>query len=139
MTLDNRGSFRLGKQDKEQDKLKIKLKVISWDTEKFSRILHIDGLKSSDIVKSLILDDNIANIYKAGVGVGKSGSFFFYSSDSRFILKTMKGSEKKVILDILDDLINYYQAVNNQSLIAKIYGVFTIKTNIFNTIHVLIM
>ena len=139
MTLDNRGSFRLGEQDKEQDKLKIKLKVISWDTEKFSRILHIDGLKSSDIVKSLILDDNIANIYKAGVGVGKSGSFFFYSSDSRFILKTMKGSEKKVILDILDDLINYYQAVNNQSLIAKIYGVFTIKTNIFNTIHVLIM
>ena len=90
-------------------------------------------------MKSLTLDENISNIYKAGVGVGKSGSFFFYSSDKRFILKTMKSSEKKVILDILDDLINYYQVVNNQSLIAKIYGVFTIKTNIFNTIHVLIM
>ena len=51
----------------------------------------------------------------------------------------MKSSEKKVILEILDDLIKYYQSVENKSLIAKIYGVFTLKTNIFNTIDVLIM
>ena len=71
--------------------------------------------------------------------MGKSGSFFFYSSDHKFILKTMKNSERKVILDLVDDLINYYEVINNQSLIAKIYGVFTIKTNIFSTINVLIM
>lgn len=51
----------------------------------------------------------------------------------------MKDSELKLMLEIIDDQINYYKAVNNQSLIAKIYGVFTIKTNVFNTIHVLIM
>jgi hypothetical protein len=51
----------------------------------------------------------------------------------------MKSSEKKVILEILNDIVNYFQVVNNQTLLAKIYGVFTIKTNIFDTIHVLIM
>lgn len=51
----------------------------------------------------------------------------------------MKSSEKKVLLTILDDLIEYYKAVNNKSLLAKIYGVFTIKTSKFDTIHVLIM
>ena len=43
------------------------------------------------------------------------------------------------MLEILDDLIEYYQSVDNKSLIAKIYGIFTIKTNKFNTIHVMIM
>ena len=51
----------------------------------------------------------------------------------------MKHSELKVILNIVDDLINYYEIINNKSLLAKIYGVFTIKTNLFNTIHVLLM
>lgn len=51
----------------------------------------------------------------------------------------MKESEMKVILDIIDDLINYFEIINNQTLIAKIYGVFTIKTNLFDTIRVLIM
>jgi hypothetical protein len=51
----------------------------------------------------------------------------------------MKNSEKNVILGIVDNLIEYYEVVNNQSLIGKIYGVYTIKTNIFSTIHVLIM
>lgn len=30
---------------------------------------------------------------KAGESEGKSGSFFFFSTDRRFILKTMRGSE----------------------------------------------
>ena len=70
--------------------------------------MKLDGIRESDIMDSLNLNDNVSSIFKSGEGMGKSGSFFFYSSDNRFILKTMKSSEKKVILEILDDLINYY-------------------------------
>lgn len=101
------------KQQYRKDHIKIKLKVISHKQEKFAKILKLDGLSPIDVTSSLKLDKNIKNICKAGQGVGKSGSFFFYSSDNKFILKTMTSSEKKVILDLVDDLINYYEVVNN--------------------------
>jgi 1-phosphatidylinositol-4-phosphate 5-kinase len=44
-----------------------------------------------DVEKSLspINDENIKSIFKAGEGMGKSGSFFFFSHDTNFLIKTM--------------------------------------------------
>jgi hypothetical protein len=36
---------------------------------------------------------NLANARAAGEGAGKSGSFFFFSHDRKFIVKTMFESE----------------------------------------------
>jgi len=35
------------------------------------------------------IDKNVENIFKSGEGMGKSGSFFFFSHDERFLIKTM--------------------------------------------------
>lgn len=70
-------------------------------------------------------------VFKAGQGAGLSGSFFFFSHDNKFLIKTMNSKERKLLLGMLDDMIEHYKATNNQSLIARIYGVFTIKTNLF--------
>lgn len=43
-------------------------------------------------------------VFKAGEGAGKSGSFFFFSHDRKFIIKTMTKSELKLMLRILPDL-----------------------------------
>lgn len=51
----------------------------------------------------------------------------------------MRGSEKLKILEMVDEMIDYLKQNGNQSLIARIYGVFTIKTNIFKSIDFLIM
>ena len=40
---------------------------------------------------------------------------------------------------MLDDFINYLELNNNESLIAKIYGVFTIKSNVFKAVDIMIM
>lgn len=40
---------------------------------------------------------------------------------------------------MLDDLINYLEVYNNESLLARIYGVFTIKTFAFAPVDVIIM
>ena len=40
---------------------------------------------------------------------------------------------------MLTDLIAHYNHTNNLSLLARIYGVFTIKTNKFASVDVLIM
>tara|TARA_B110000285_G_scaffold202767_1_gene238328 strand:- start:111 stop:452 length:342 start_codon:yes stop_codon:yes gene_type:complete len=78
-------------------------------------------------------------VFNAGEGAGQSGSFFFFSEDKKFLIKTMRGSEKQKMLEMVDEMIAYLKENNNQSLIARIYGIFTIKTNVFKSIDFLIM
>jgi 1-phosphatidylinositol-4-phosphate 5-kinase len=101
--------------------------------------MAIDGISPTDIKASLSLEQNRSNVFEAGEGEGMSGSFFFYSSDKKFIIKTLRGKEKKILLNMLDDFIYHLFQNNNESLIAKIYGVFTIKTDRFAPLDFMIM
>ncbi|KAG5036289.1 hypothetical protein AAZX31_04G233300 [Glycine max] len=57
---------------------------------------------------------------------GKSGSFFYLTQDDRFMIKTVKKSEVKVLLRMLR---SYYQHVSKyeNSLVTKFYGVHCVK------------
>ena len=77
-------------------------------------------------------------IFRANQGDGKSGSFFFFSADRKFIIKTLRGSEKNKLLSIMKDLITHY-TVNKDSLLSRIYGLFTLKSKFFDPIDVIIM
>ena len=101
--------------------------------------MKLDGISSEDIMHSLSVELNRNQAFKAGQGAGASGSFFFFSYDHRFIIKTMTNSEKNNLLEMLDDLILHYKAGNNSSLIARIYGVFRVQTNSFKPFNFMIM
>lgn len=77
-------------------------------------------------------------IFKANQGEGASGSFFFHSKDRRFIIKTLQRNEKKILLQMLDDLITHYEK-NPNSLLARIYGMYTLKSQYFSSVDVVIM
>ena len=51
----------------------------------------------------------------------------------------MKKSEKKRLLSMLDDLIKHFETTENNSILARIYGVFTIKTNVFGEVDLMLM
>ncbi|CAA3033343.1 Phosphatidylinositol 4-phosphate 5-kinase 2 [Olea europaea subsp. europaea] len=57
---------------------------------------------------------------------GKSGSFFYLTQDDRFMIKTVKKSEVKVLIKMLP---RYYQHVSRyeNSLVTKFYGVHCMK------------
>ena len=40
---------------------------------------------------------------------------------------------------ILEDYVNHIKGMNNQSMLARIYGIFKVKTSFYATIDVLIM
>lgn len=101
--------------------------------------MELDGITQKDIMKSLKINDNIKNVFRAGEGVGQSGSFFFFSKDNKLLIKTMRGTEKKVLINMLDDLIEHFTKTNNDSLLARIYGLYTIKTNVFKSVDVIVM
>lgn len=57
---------------------------------------------------------------------GKSGSFFYYSRDFRFIIKTIHHSEHKQLRRILKDY--YFHVKNNpNTLISQFYGLHRLK------------
>lgn len=57
---------------------------------------------------------------------GKSGSFFYLTQDDRFMIKTVKKSEVKVLIKMLP---SYYQHVcrYENSLVTKFFGVHCVK------------
>lgn len=57
---------------------------------------------------------------------GKSGSFFYYSRDYRFIIKTIHHSEHKQLLKILKDYHEHVKA-NPNTLISQFYGLHRVK------------
>ena len=59
----------------------------------FKKLRENDGLASETLLESLDPEANQSNVFKAGEASGASGSFFFFSMDKKFIVKTMTTEE----------------------------------------------
>ncbi len=62
----------------------------------FAAIRKMDGITTNMIQKSLHTELNRLQVFKAKESAGKSGSFFFFSYDKKFLLKTMNENELTV-------------------------------------------
>lgn len=75
----------------------------------FEKIQASSKLSLKILKDSLHPKYNRDMIFKAGEGAGRSGSFFFFSHDSRFIIKTMTNSELKLLVSILPDYVSHFE------------------------------
>lgn len=69
---------------------------------------------------------------------GKSGSFFYFSRDYRFIIKTIRHGEHKFFLKILKDYHAHVKA-NPHTLLSRFYGLHRVKLPRGRKIHFVIM
>lgn len=69
---------------------------------------------------------------------GKSGSFFYFSRDYRFIIKTIHHSEHKFLLSILKDYYHHVRT-NPHTLLSRFYGLHRVKLPRGRKIHFVIM
>jgi hypothetical protein len=74
------------------------IRVTEWSPDIFAHLRHLDGKDRTESGKSffeqsLAPENNIDMVFKAGESQGKSGSFFFFSKDRHFIIKTMTNSD----------------------------------------------
>ncbi len=69
---------------------------------------------------------------------GKSGSFFYFSRDYKYIIKTIHHSEHKFLRKILKD---YYEHVteNPNTLLSQFYGLHRVKMPYGKKIHFVVM
>uniref|UniRef100_A0A1J3I8U3 Phosphatidylinositol 4-phosphate 5-kinase n=1 Tax=Noccaea caerulescens TaxID=107243 RepID=A0A1J3I8U3_NOCCA len=88
----------------------------------FRNLREMFKLDAADYMMSICGDDGLREISSPG----KSGSIFYLSHDDRFVIKTLKRSELKVLLRMLP---RYYEHVGDHenTLITKFFGVHRIK------------
>ena len=69
---------------------------------------------------------------------GKSGSLFYYSSDYRFIIKTIRRTEHEYLRRILR---HYYEHMkrNTNSLLTRFFGLHRVKAHGGNNIYFVVM
>ena len=99
----------------------------------------LDSVTKYDINTSLAMEQNRDSIFRSGEGAGKSGSFFFFSQDNKFLIKTATDGEKNLLIKLLDPLTEHIQSSENESLLARIYGLFTVSSNVFASVSIILM
>ena len=92
----------------------------------FGKLFECNQLSLQMLNNSFDPELNREQAFQSGEGSGKSGSFFFLTHDKKFMIKTINASELKIMLNILPSYIKHHLKYPD-SLISKIFGVFTVK------------
>ena len=95
----------------------------------FHSLRLLCSLQKKDILDSLNPINNAdkitADVEKEKTA-GNSGSEILFTSDKRFLIKSMKAEEKALMIQIVSDYVTHLVS-NEKSLIAKIYGIFSVS------------
>lgn len=106
----------------------------------FRDLRELEGITSRDIINSLRPENNLKAIKGAGESQGKSGSFFFFSQDKRFIIKTMNDGELATFKGMFKNYQEYIKAKQGKgTLLARIYGIFTVCLEDIVPVHLIMM
>lgn len=116
----------------------------------FYNLRKLYGIKNEDYIKSLGPENFLGNLLMVKnrslrelCSAGKSGSFFYYSYDSKFVLKTISTDEFEFFQEILEDYYTHMHFHQN-TLLQRFFGLhtmffndikmhFVIMNNVFNT------
>lgn len=104
--------------------------VTSFAPKVFRSIREMDGIDEHVLMRSIDPRHNRFQIFKVNDGQkhtagGKSGSFFFFTQDRKYIVKSMKESEVRKLLKILQSKLEYLKYHN--SLLSRVYGIYKVK------------
>jgi hypothetical protein len=90
----------------------------------FRQLRQRYGISPTSYLRSLCGEEALREATTAG----KSGSLFYYSSDDRFILKTLSKQEASVLLSILPQYY-FHMMKNPESLITRFFGLHRVTTH----------
>ncbi|CAH9062439.1 unnamed protein product [Cuscuta europaea] len=81
-------------------------------------------VEPDDYINSICGNDALRELSSPG----KSGSFFYLTNDDRYMIKTLKKAEVKVLIRMLNSYYNHVHGLDN-TLITKYFGLHCLKLN----------
>ena len=115
------------------------IQIIEYAPKVFAYLRKLDNIDLDFLKESLSPDANRESVFKAGESQGKSGSFFFFSHDKNFIIKTMTDNDLKTFKSFITSYFKRIDSNPQESLLARIYGVYTIKMEEVEPVHLILM
>lgn len=104
----------------------------------FEELRQLNGISAAAYQHCLHPDRFLASLDTQKFSEGKSGSFFCFSPDKNFIMKTIPESEAIVLRKILPDYYHHLSA-NPSSFIIRLYGLHSLKIQNDVEIFVVVM
>ena len=120
----NRGSVDFTEQAKATEDEPVEF--VQHAPRLFYQLRKIEGITAEDLQHSFDPAANRKEVFKAGESQGKSGSFFFFTHDKKFLIKTMTEAEFKVFMNFLPRYYSYCFR-RKESLLSRIFGVYQLK------------
>jgi 1-phosphatidylinositol-4-phosphate 5-kinase len=110
-------------------------KFKAYAPEIFHRIRDMAGVEKQLFLHSICGSDAFIEF----VSNAKSGQFFFYSHDGRYMIKTQTQEEKTFLRQILPDYYNHLKE-NPHSFLTHFYGMYRVKIpDLGKSVHFVIM
>ena len=123
-------TFNRGLQDSAESKQTISF--FSYAPYIFADIRRLYHISNADFMNSIGSDSLISNLVRGELAAfrelfstGKSGSFFYYSIDGKYVLKTLRADEYSFLKEILKDYHRHLKE-NPDTLIPKFFGLHKI-------------
>lgn len=98
-------------------KLNFMFKFKDYAPKVFKTIRTVSGISEEDYMESVAGDFN----YIEFIANSKSGQFFFYSHDGKYMIKTQTKAECVLLLKILPEYVEHLDQ-NRNSLLVRFYG-----------------
>lgn len=114
------------------------IEVTEYSPDVFAFLRLKDGFNNKILKESLDPEANREKVFKAGESQGKSGSFFFFSKDGKFLIKTMTDSDFNAFQRIQKA---YFAHINrhDDSLLARVYGIYSVRMEDQKPVKLLVM
>ena len=58
---------------------------------------------------------------------GRSGAFFFFTPDNRYLIKTLNRTEAQLLIDTLEEYVHYMEKHKNETFLTKYYGLHSVR------------
>ena len=120
-------------QQKTEKSINTAYQFFDFSPRVFHQIRMLYGISSNDYLKSIGPENIIGSMITGNIkslneqcSTGKSGSFFYYTPDSKYMLKTISHAEfvrlKHILKQYYTHMVNY-----PQTLITRFFGLHKIK------------
>lgn len=102
-------------QKRQFHSVDVDISIISYAPQVFKFIRYVDGVDELQILTSVDPRNNRYQIFKTNKGYkhnkgGKSGSFFFFTQDRKYIIKTLFKQEKDKLMAMLPKMVKFVRA-----------------------------
>jgi len=104
----------------------------------FQRLRALDSISPADYLASIQPETFLENLENQKFSEGRSGSFFCFSPDKCFIIKTIPQNEAHLLRQILPSYYGYMMQ-NPNTMLMRFYGLHAIQMQFSDQVYVCVM